>query len=122
MEDFKPKYKNVNEIKEDLTLSVTEQTTELVKHYSMCLFGLAADIGDYTGKLAERDTTIAKLRRKILNLQVQNARLRKKLGGNVSDEDELDKLQEEIISWRNKANILKSHYEKLKKEVNKNGK
>lgn len=42
--DFAPKYYNDVEIDNDKALLPSERVRELVKHYAMCLFGLATDM------------------------------------------------------------------------------
>lgn len=51
--DFTPKYNNIYEIQEDTALLPADVVREKVKHYSMCLFGLAADMAQHEQRLVE---------------------------------------------------------------------
>lgn len=73
--DFTPKYYNAQAIIGNEELKPAEQVCELVKHYSMCLFGIATDISDYYGKLTERDSQITRLKKEVLRLRQRNTRL-----------------------------------------------
>lgn len=70
--DFTPKYYNNAEIECDKTLLPAEQVRERVKHYAMCLFGLATD-------MASAEQAIIDKRLYVQSLENENAALRAKV-------------------------------------------
>lgn len=105
--DFTPKYYNAQEINDSQELKPAEKVCELVKHYSMCLFGIATDIRDFYGQLQERDIKINQLTEENKKLFMTNKKLRLQI--KVQDE-EPQKILDEIAG-------LKIENKKLKLQV-----
>lgn len=97
--DFEPKYYNAKAIMTDSELQPAEQVCELVKHYSMCLFGIATDISEYYAKIKEKDRQIEQLKKDKQRLynKCVNLSMRVKMQDNEPQQviDELAKLQVE---------------------------
>lgn len=115
--DFTPKYYNAQAIIDNEELKPAEQICELVKHYSMCLFGIAADISDYYGKLAERDNQIAQLTKNNARLRQRNYRLSLQVTAQSQTPevviDELARLKDENGQLKTALKKYKAKCEKL---------
>lgn len=115
--DFTPRYYNAQAIIENEELQPAEQVCELVKHYSMCLFGIATDISDYYGKLAERDSQIAMLKKEVIRLRQRNTRLSLQITTQDKEPqqviDELAKLKLDNTHLKMTLNSYKAKCEKL---------
>lgn len=113
-DDFTPKYYNAQAIIDNTELQPAEQVCELVKHYSMCLFGIATDISDYYGKLKELENEVEQLKQQNFRLSVSNRSLRLQLKAHDVEPqaivDELAKLKDENLR-------LKGALTKCKKQV-----
>lgn len=70
--DFTPKYYNDVEIENDKALLPAERVRELVKHYSMCLFGLATDMANAEQQLTDRQLYVTSLENENKKLKAEN--------------------------------------------------
>ena len=77
--DFMLKYNNVPAILDDSNLTTAEKVVELVKHHSMCLFGLASDVGNYYDNLNKLQARLNIATAKCKKLEQSNAQLRAQL-------------------------------------------
>lgn len=127
-EDFQKKYQNIVAIKNDSSLKPAEQVCELIKHYSMCLFGLAADISDFYEQLNKRDKQIEKLKsnyaslyQKLQRLKAQPKRLRMPLTSEERQAIKADYYEKQLQYLRTTVSNLRRQNRELEERLN-NGK
>jgi coproporphyrinogen III oxidase-like Fe-S oxidoreductase len=94
--DFNQLYSSAKEIDEKQSLTADERLRELVKHHSMCLFGIAVDLAEADKKYQEAIQIRASLERENERLRVANIKLRKTVKSNLA---EIATLQQELIEY-----------------------
>lgn len=108
--DFTPKYGNAVEIEKDTALLPSEQVREKVKHYSMCLFGLAADMANCEQALIDKQTYITALETENEALRSKYKQLleRHRNGESVVEKELRDELAKERAKTKHRINKMTS--------------
>lgn len=108
--DFTPKYYNAVEIEQDVTLLPSEQVREKVKHYAMCLFGLATDMANCEQDLIDKQTYITSLENENKALRSKYAQFieRHRKGENVVEKELRDELAKERAKTKQRINKMTS--------------
>lgn len=138
--DFVPKYKNAQEIEQDSALLPSDKVRELVKHYSMCLFGLATDMASAERRLKSNEILYEQTRERNRELRAkikilenyadpevkkELPQLRKKITMQLQDITEknalINNLHHQLKYWKEKTAALEQENAALKEQL-KNGK
>ncbi len=107
--DFVPKYKNSQEIYSDTTLLPVVKVRELVKHYSMALFGLATDMASAEQALKDKETAHEATKQQNVELRAKVKELE-----NYASPD----IKSELPHLRQTITLLRQKNKKLLSELN----
>lgn len=105
--DFTPKYLNGKDIYADETLTKSERTRELVKHYATCLFGLATDMATEQQKIIDK-------RLRYVQLENENKELRAvvrqlQIATKTKSTADVDKLKQRIANLKTALRAKKAN-------------
>ncbi len=108
--DFTPKYNDVDGIEKDYTLLPSEKVREKVKHYAMCLFGLATDMANCEQALIDKQTYITALENenKALRSKYQQFIERHRKGESVVEKELRNELAKERAKTKHRINKMTS--------------